>query len=757
MPQTRQLAAILFADIVGFTHLMQKDEHKANLTRKKLYGSLENQTAQRQGRILKFSGDGVLCMFQSPVEAVRAAIEVQSEMRQEPQVPLRIGIHIGDVIIDENDIFGDGVNLASRLESFAVAGSIFISGKVQDEIKNQPDIQSKSLGKYSFKNVADPNHIYAISNEGLHIPSPKALEGKGGKLVIQKNRSLGIGLGVVAILLFGWFIIQYFNKSKASPGLKKSIAVLPFTNLSGDTSTPVYFIEGVTEDILGQLSKIADLKVKSSQASFAYRHSDLSIKEIGENLNVSTILKGSIQRQGDILRCRTSLIDCASEEIIWSEQYDRKMDDIFKVQSDIALQISSRLKASLSDNEKAKINSSPTQNTTAYESFLQARTLINVVFAIKTDLNSALRLLDRAIGLDPNFSSAYDYKGFYWYKMRVYGAPYPKWKDSAQYYYDRAIAINPQNVEPLVHKYFLDFDKSLLEKAYSIDPQNKLVKLQLGIRKWQDGDTTGIPLILESNAKDIRLDDPITIATLGDFYRNSKDYETAEYYYLKQLALDTTLGTSNNALFQLYRTSNNKYKALNIARKWYQIANPKNSATLDRLSWAYLINGMPDSAEIILSENFELEKKFEDQTQKLPIRHRLGYVKYILGKKDEGLKLILEEKENRLNIIKGKSGQGVWNVGLSAPYYDLMAIEAFLGNKALALKYLDSAVHYNFIWDWGYRNDPLLNGIRKESRFVEFIKNMDEKEERMSMALSRAMRTFEKENNIVYPPREMKN
>lgn len=755
MPQTRQLAAILFADIVGFTHLMQKDEHKANLTRKKLYHSLEIQTAQRQGRILKFSGDGVLCMFQSPVEAVRAAIEVQAEMRQDPQVPLRIGIHLGDVIIDENDIFGDGVNLASRLESFAVAGSIFISGKVQDEIKNQPDIQSKSLGKYSFKNVADPNHIYAISNEGLHIPSPKALEGKGGKLVIQKNRQLSIGLAVLATLLVGWFVIQYFNKAKGASGLRKSIAVLPFTNLSGDTSTPVYFIEGVTEDILGQLSKIADLKVKSSQASFAYRNSDLSIKEIGENLNVSTVLKGSIQRQGDILRCRASLIDCASEEIIWSEQYDRKMDDIFKVQSDIALQISSRLKANLSDKEKTRINSSPTQNIAAYESFLQARTLINNVYATISDLNNALRLLDRAISLDPNFGSAYDYIGLYWFRMRVFGAPYPKWKDSAQHYYNRAIVISPQNVEPFVHLYFLDYNKSLLEKAYSIDPQNKLAKLQLGIRKYQDGDTTGIPLILESNAENIRLNDPNMNANLGDFYRNSKDYETAEYYYLKQLALDSTLGTSYIALFQLYRLSNDKLKLLNITRKWYQITNPKNQIVLDQLSWAYLINGKADSAEIILTENFELEKKFEDQTQKLPIRHRLGYVKYILGKKDEGLKLILEEKENRLNIIKGKSGWVVGNLG--NVFYDLTAIEAFQGNNSQALNYLDSMIRYHFNFDWGYRNDPLLNNIRKEPRFVEVLKNMDERDQRLSMAFNRAMRVFEKENNIVYPPMEMKN
>lgn len=757
MSQTRQLAAILFADIVGFTSLMQVDEHRANLTRKKLYNSLEAQCAHRQGKILKFSGDGVLCMFLSPVEAVRAAIVVQSEMRQEPKVPLRIGIHQGDVIIDENDIFGDGVNLASRLESFATPGSIFISGKVQDEIKNQSDIQSTSLGKYSFKNVADPNHIYAISNEGLHIPSPKSLVGKGGNIVREKNRNVALGIGLLTILLISWLTIQYLNKSKSSGSNIKSIAVLPFTNLTGDTSTPVYFIEGVTEDILNQLSKIADLKVKSSQASFAYRHSDMSVKQIGENLNVKTVLKGSIQRQGDLLRCRASLIDCASEEIIWSEQYDRKMDDIFKVQSDIALQISSRLKANLSEKEKSQIISIPTQNTVAYESYLQARLLTSNEFATKTDLEKAVKLLNQAIELDAGFSEAYFVKGLYFYKMSEFGMPYPKWKDSASYYYHQALIINPLKVDPLVGLYFLDQDKSLLEKAYSIDPQNKSARYRYGVRKYRDGDTTGIPLFLSSNADNIRRDDPNSSATLGDFYRNAGDYPTAEYYYLKQLALDTTLGASYNKLNVLYTTSNEKLKRLNIMRKWYQITNPKNSGLLDQMHWAYLVSGKLDSAEIILKQNFDLEKKFEDQTQKLPVRHRLGYVMYLMGNKEEGMKLIKEERDNQLNILNGKSGHGVWFPGYEATYYDLTAIESFLGNKASALNYLDSTIKYPINWDWGYRNDPLLNNIRKEPSFIAYIKKLDDRDERNIAALNRAMRTFEKENNIAYPPKEMKN
>ncbi len=558
----------------------------------------------------------------------------------------------------------------------------------------------------------------------------------------------------------GRALAQQLNmqKNRVADKQIKSIAVLPFTNLKGDTSTPAYLIEGVTEDILNQLSKINDLKVKSSLASFSYRNSDLSIKEIGENLNVKTILKGSIQRQGDLLRCRTSLVDCVTEEIIWSEQYDRKMDDIFKVQSDIALQISTKLKANLSDKEKSRINAIPTANTEAYESYLQATALFKG-FSTKAELESALKFLDRAIRLDPKFISAYILKGDYFYNMSEFGMPYPKWKDSAKFYYQKAYEMNTQKVDALLSLYYLERDEKYIEKAYSIDPNDKPTKLALGLIKWGEGDTTGIPWVLEANTERIRRDDPNSNGTLGSFYGNAHDFKTAEYYLVKQLALDTTLGANYNRLIGLYNETNEKTKLLNIVRKWYNMSNPKNSWLIDRMHWAYLMNGKLDSAEIVLSQNFELEKTFEDKTQKLPVRHRLGFIKYMLGKKEEGIKLIEEEKQNASEIISRKRGIGVWNpqTSFGGPYYDLMCIAAFQGNNQLALEYMDSSQHYKFDWPWGYRHDPLLNGIRKEPKFVEYIKKIDDRDMRIAAALNREMRKFELENNIPYPPKELKN
>ena len=204
MSSIRQLAAILFADIVGYTAIMQEDEVLATKLRQKLKNKLEEKVALHGGKIIKFSGDGALCSFDSAIESIRAAVAVQLSMLEDPNVPLRIGIHQADVIFEESDVHGDGVNIASRLESLAVPGSIFISAKVYDDIKNQKDIQATSLGKYVLKNVKEPIEIFAISNPGLQIPDSKALEGKGSlykEHVSSKKKIIKISRIAIPILI----------------------------------------------------------------------------------------------------------------------------------------------------------------------------------------------------------------------------------------------------------------------------------------------------------------------------------------------------------------------------------------------------------------------------------------------------------------------------------------------------------------------------------------------------------------------------
>ena len=235
MPPTRQLAAIMFADIMGFTAIMQDDESLAMKLREKLKSALEDQAVLHKGKIIKLSGDGALCSFGSAGESVRAAMAVQLAMQQDLTVPLRIGIHQADVIFEEGDVHGDGVNIASRLESMAVSGSIFVSAKVYDDIKNQKDIQTVSLGKYVLKNVKEPVEIYAISNPGLQVPLKKKLEGKATRYVEFNKSSKGRMIqltklvSVIAVLgAAGFFVLQpwvkkQYVRSELLPAIEKLV------------------------------------------------------------------------------------------------------------------------------------------------------------------------------------------------------------------------------------------------------------------------------------------------------------------------------------------------------------------------------------------------------------------------------------------------------------------------------------------------------------------------------------------------------
>lgn len=231
---TRKISAIMFADIMGYTALMQKDESLALSYRDKLKSKLESEISQHGGRIIKFSGDGALCSFDSALECVHVAIHTQQYLQQEPKVPVRMGIHQGDVVFEDNDVHGDGVNIASRLESFGVAGSIFISAKVYDDIKNQKDVQTVSLGKYLFKNVDEPIEIYAISNAGLVVPDQKKLEGKGEKYVEHipvKKRIVNIGkillpvfiIAIVAVIFLPPWLKKQNARSKIIPEIQQLV------------------------------------------------------------------------------------------------------------------------------------------------------------------------------------------------------------------------------------------------------------------------------------------------------------------------------------------------------------------------------------------------------------------------------------------------------------------------------------------------------------------------------------------------------
>jgi adenylate cyclase len=372
MSTSRQLAAIMFTDIVGYTAMMQEDEVLAIQCRFRLKQKLEEEIKKNNGRILEFRGDGAMCSFTSTIECVRAALAIQLEMQTNPIVPLRIGMHTGDVIFEGNNIYGDGVNIASRMESFAIPGSIFISAKVYDDIKNQKDIQTVSLGKYALKNVKEQVEIFAISNQGIIVPGNNSLEGKGEKAAEIKN-------------------------------VEKSIAVLPFTNMSSDPEQD-YFGDGIAEEILNSLAHLPGLKVSGRTSSFQFKGKNIDLRELGDKLGVTTVLEGSVRKQGNRLRITAQLINVRDGFHLWSEKYDRDMDDIFAVQDEIALAITEKLKITLLEKDRKLITKTYTQNSEAYELYLKGRFNMS---RRGQHILTAMQCFQEAIDIDPDFAPAY--------------------------------------------------------------------------------------------------------------------------------------------------------------------------------------------------------------------------------------------------------------------------------------------------------------------------------------------------------------
>lgn len=396
----RQLAAILFADIQGFTALVQQDENLAKNIKDKFHKILESDLRNHHGRIVQLSGDGALCIFKSAVDAVLASIEIQQKMLEEPKVPLRIGIHLGDVIIEGKDVFGDGVNIASRVESFAVPGSVFISDIVFREIRNHNDIKAISLGKYEFKNVEGLIEIYAISNAGLVVPLQKKLIGKG-KARIHNRYWLWAG---IAIAIFGLVAYLYFNNYKSNAINDKSIAVLPFINLSNSPGEE-YLSEGITEDILTSLANIAGLKVTSYTSTRQYKGTTKAIKQIADELHVAYILEGSLQRSGDQIRITAQLIKAKDDAHVWAKNYDESISEILAIQSKVSNEVAEALQTKLSPLEKERIGNHSTTNTDAYQLYLKGRYYWNL--RTREGLDTSIQFFLKAINLDPGYALAY--------------------------------------------------------------------------------------------------------------------------------------------------------------------------------------------------------------------------------------------------------------------------------------------------------------------------------------------------------------
>jgi len=357
MTLTRQLAAIMFTDVVGYTALMGRDEqHAFEILRRNR--SIQQPILDRfHGRKIKELGDGILASFPSASDAVRAALAIQSACREDGNLQLRIGIHLGDVVFEGDDVFGDGVNLASRIQSASEPGRIYVSDAIQQSIANQPDLQTQFVKKVELKNVREPVRLHEIVQPGVAPFAPVS-----GKPEVRQE----------------------------------GIAVLPFANLSSDPEQE-YFSDGLTEEIISDLSRIKDLLVISRSSVMTLKGTAKRMQEIAHELNVRYVIEGSVRKAGNQLRITAQLIDAIRDAHLWTEKYSGVIDDVFDIQEKVSRSIADALKLKLTPEADKQIAERPIPNVIAYESYLKARQ--EILRGSPESVANAFRLIQNALDL----------------------------------------------------------------------------------------------------------------------------------------------------------------------------------------------------------------------------------------------------------------------------------------------------------------------------------------------------------------------
>jgi adenylate cyclase len=458
----RRLAAVLAADVVGYSRLMEVDE-AGTLARLKTIRLelIDPAITNCKGRIIKTTGDGMLVEFKSVTEALRCAVDFQERMaRRNLDMPAsrallyRIGINLGDVIVEDNDIFGDGVNVAARLESIAEPGGICISAAVRDQVGDRLEVGYADLGEQQVKNINRSIRVFKVLIDGKR--SADAHAGSDRPAVSQSGPR------------------------------KPSIAILPFVNMSGDPEQE-FFADGLTEDIITELSRFRELLVISRNAVFVHKGKPAKAKQIAREFGVDYVAEGSVRKAADRVRVTVQLIDGETETHLWAERYDRKLEDIFAIQDEVTASIVSTLFGRVEAARQGRVQRKTTGNMAAYEYVLAGKVLHH---ASKRDCNAeALRNLDRAIELDPNYAHAHAWKACVIGQAWLHGWCEDRPASERMILNELQTALSLDDNDADVHRIlaalnlnFNEHDKAAYhqERALSLNPNSDLIVVQQG-------------------------------------------------------------------------------------------------------------------------------------------------------------------------------------------------------------------------------------------------------------------------------------
>lgn len=569
------LAAVMFADVVGYSKMMQQDERNAKFLRDRQRSVIEDLLLKYHGQVMQYYGDGTLMMLGSALDAVNCARDIQRELKKQPAVPLRIGIHLGDVMYDDEGIYGDAVNIAARVQALGISGSVMISGKVVDEIKNQPGFRLESFGEHELKNIYMPIGIYALADPGFSVPAQSYV----GRLTGTNT---------------------------------KSIAVLPFNNFSSEADNE-YFSDGITEEIINALTTIKDLKVASRTSVFAYKKEIKDIREIGKELDVSTILEGSVRKAGNRIRVTAQLINTEDGFHIWSHNFDGDLQDIFSVQDEIARKIVEKLEDSFSLQEQRKIYESSTDSVEAYNYYLQGLYYWNK--RTPEAIYKAIDYFDRAIGECNTYINALAFlANCYTYLGTIGHMSGERAFMIAEKYALKAIELNNTRADSyialgyvnLLFKWDFDTAEANFRKAITMEPDNSEGRQALSLYYRIIGD---YEKMLDQAEAAVKID-PLSLPALlesGRAHWVVGNFDKALNAFNEALELDPLFRAAYEGKAAVYLSQKKYERALRMIKKYAKLVDSKYRGA-SQLAYIYAVMGEIALAEENIDRMKEREK-----------------------------------------------------------------------------------------------------------------------------------------------------
>ncbi|MFC2123477.1 adenylate/guanylate cyclase domain-containing protein [Bacteroidota bacterium] len=609
MPEDQRLAAIMFTDIVGYTALMGSDQDKAFQLLRKNREIQQQLIKKHSGVLLKEMGDGILAQFNSATDAVRCAIEIQKGAREELEGQIRIGIHLGDVTFENEDVFGDGVNIASRLQSITDPGGIYISESLQKAIRGRSDIQTKYLGEFNLKNVDYKVKIYAVQGEGLPIPTTskiKKLTGKG-----LKERIFGsVGTYIVLLLLLlsiGWWIRKEYFIDQST---MSSLLVLPPDNYTS-SDTLDYFIAGMHNSLIGAIGKIKSLRVPSKTTANAYKDVEKSIPEIASEVNVRYIIELSILCLGDSICLQVKLVSAHPEEKqLWVHDYKVEASQILNLYNNIAREIFDEINITLTPLEKTLLAETRSIDPKAYAAYLKGQ-----YYWEQLHPDSLLKGMDYfhiAIEKEPEWAPPYAGLGSTWFlRGFLEYIPWIKALPKLYQYLHKALELDPEDA----YSHYVvamtavwaewEWEKAEKEflKALELNPNDALCRMYYAhllmiLRRIEEAvDQANIALELDPM-------EPIILFLNGIVMRGAGDYQSAITRFEKALSINPNFGPAKGNLFDTYY-DNGDYE------KWIEYWNKKVHGLWNDEGRAAVLYAFHEKGHIAaIEEMFKMNEKY---------------------------------------------------------------------------------------------------------------------------------------------------